>query len=382
MTSPVDAKALGKLRRIAPNLLAARQRPDDWQPRPLPEEICFKLTNRCDLRCRHCYHWGPQGYHHRLPRASGGRDLPLDIVAKLLAATRVLRANVFLWGGEPLLYRDWDGLVELLAADPRWTTICTNGTWIERRLPSLLGISGKLELSVSLDGFAAEHDALRGAGAFARTFAGIAALVRSKRAGSYAGEISVNCVVSDAMVDRLFDFVATLEAEGVEALYLSLPWFISAAAGHAMEGYLAAHLPELAGSPRPSWQSFGFTLSPGRVERLAQELARVRQASWRLKLRENPKLAPAELPAFFAGSCRPAQNKTRCLALRTRLDVFPNGDVVACKFFPEFVMGNLTRASLPEIWHGQAFQRLRETIAHAGVMPVCARCNLLYARGS
>ena len=35
--------------------------------------------------------------------------------------------GVYLWGGEPLLYRHWDELVSLLEADSRWTSICTNG---------------------------------------------------------------------------------------------------------------------------------------------------------------------------------------------------------------------------------------------------------------
>jgi MoaA/NifB/PqqE/SkfB family radical SAM enzyme len=72
------------------------------------------------------------------------------------------------WGGEPLLYRDWDGLVELLAEDPRWTAVCTNGTLIERRLDSLMKISRHLEVSVSLDGFETEHDSIRGKGSFQR----------------------------------------------------------------------------------------------------------------------------------------------------------------------------------------------------------------------
>jgi MoaA/NifB/PqqE/SkfB family radical SAM enzyme len=381
MATPVDAKAFGKLKRIAPNLLAAQRTPDDRRARPLPEELCFKLTNRCDLRCSHCYHWGAAGYHHRLPAVELQQDLSLPVIAQVLEATRGLRSNVFLWGGEPLLYRDWDGLVELLAADVRWTTICTNGTLVERRLDSLLRMSAQLELSISVDGFPAENDALRGAGAFARTIAGIRALVRCRRSGNYRGELSVNCVIGDAMVEKLDDFLRFLEAEGVETVYLSLPWYISDETSREMHAYLTTYFPELARGELPSWRSFGFKVAPDRVDALARALARVEQANWRLKVRGNPKVTAGELPEFLSGSSTPMQHKTQCLALRTRLDVFPNADVVACKFFPEFTVGNLQRASLPEIWHGPAFARLRETLARNGVMPVCAKCNLLYARG-
>ncbi len=143
MTSPsfrrLDRAAFEKLRRIAPNLLDLRRSDDaeSWAARPLPDEVAFKLTNRCDLRCEHCYQWNAKGYHHGA--ASG--DLPLAVIEKVLVATRAPKSNVYLWGGEPLVYREWDGLVDLLEREERWTSICTNGTQLQRRFDSLLRIS-------------------------------------------------------------------------------------------------------------------------------------------------------------------------------------------------------------------------------------------------
>ena len=382
MSSPIDREGFEKLRRIAPNQLAAQRAPDEWRARQRPEEVAFKLTNRCDLRCSHCYQWGDAGYHRSLLAPERGGDLPLPVIAKVLEATRALRSNVFLWGGEPLVYREWDGLVDLLAAHERWTSICTNGTLVERRLPSLLRISSRLEMSLSIDGLEADHDALRGAGSFARTVGGLRALARAQQAGDYHGEISVNCVMSDAMVPRLYELVATLEAEGAGTIYLSFPWFISEGAASKMDHYVAARLPHLSVPEQASWRSFTFRLDPDRLEQLRAELARVDAGQWRVKLRYNPALREDELRDFIMGSDRPAQGKTRCLAVRTRLDVFPNGDVVSCKFFPEFTVGNLRDASVDDVWHGERFDEVRRTVATCGLMPVCAKCNLLYTRGA
>jgi radical SAM protein with 4Fe4S-binding SPASM domain len=300
----------------------------------------------------------------------------------VLQATRPIGSNVFLWGGEPLVYRHWDELVDLLAAEQRWTSICTNGTLIERRLPSLLGISRGLEVSISIDGFEAEHDALRGAGSFARTLSGLRMLVAHKRGGTFHGEVSVNCVISAALIGRLHDLVAFFEVEAVETLYLSFPWFISDDTAAMMDGFMATRFPERARGPQASWHSYDFTIDRACIDRLSAELARIDAADWRLKLRYNPKLEASELEEFLAGSHRPAQNKTRCLALRTRVDVFPNGDVVSCKFFPEFSVGNLHDSPLAEVWHGESYNRVRATVAGCGLMPVCAKCNLLYTRGA
>ena len=79
---------------------------------PLPEEIAFKLTNRCDLRCSHCYQWSEDGYHRQLSAAEVKGDLDLGIIASVFEATRSKRSNVYLWGGEPLVYQHWDGLID------------------------------------------------------------------------------------------------------------------------------------------------------------------------------------------------------------------------------------------------------------------------------
>ena len=379
----MDRAAFEKLRRIAPNILEARRlsQDGDWHARPLPEEVAFKLTNRCDLRCTHCYQWNEVGYHHDLTSVDKHDDLDLHVIERVLQATRSLRANVYLWGGEPLLYRDWDGLVDLLCEDPRWTAVCTNGTLIERRLDSLLKISQHLEVSVSLDGFEAEHDSLRGKEAFRKTMQGIRLLVEMKKANSYRGEITINFVLSDGMVHRMFEFMEFLEQEGIDTVYVSFPWYISRETAAKMDRYYAEHFSWDGASTNHSWHSYRFKLDPGLIDTVNAEIARLDARKWKLKLRYNPRLDNNDMTPFVLGSGEPAQNKTSCQSIRTRMDIFPNGDVVSCKFFPEFRVGNLKEVELHEIWQGERFNQVRETVSRCGLMPVCAKCNLLYTRG-
>ncbi|MDO9031048.1 MAG: radical SAM protein, partial [Hydrogenophaga sp.] len=270
----LDEAAFEKMRRIAPNLLASQHaaREGRWQARTLPEEVAFKLTNRCDLRCSHCYQWNERGYHRQLAPSAKGGELDLAIVAKVLAATRERKSNVYLWGGEPLVYRDWDGLCDLLEADPRWTSICTNGTQIEKRLDSLIRISQQLEVSVSIDGFEAEHDAVRGKGAWSRTLAGLRALVAQKRAGAYRGEVTVNYLITGPMVGQSTRFIDFLEQEGIDTVYVSFPWFLSDAAHRRMDDYYARHFAWPAAFGRPSWYSYDFSLAPELLPTLARDL--------------------------------------------------------------------------------------------------------------
>jgi radical SAM protein with 4Fe4S-binding SPASM domain len=378
----IDFAAFEKLRRIAPNLLAAKQDDADWRARPLPEEVAFKLTNRCDLRCSHCYQWNASGYHHHLAPAERRADLDLEVVARVLDATRPVRSIVYLWGGEPLVYREWDGLIDLLASDPRWTSICTNGTLIETRLPSLLKLGRLLEVSLSLDGFASEHDAVRGTGSFARAWRGLQLLLEQRREHAFEGQLTVNFVVTEPMVARMGEFVAFLDHAGVDTVYVSFPWYLAAAAATRMDAYFAEHFDWNLGPGMASWHSYTFRLDPTNVDLLTEQIARIDSGDWRIKIRYNPRLEGDDLRPFIMGSDKPAQRKTRCHATRTRLDVFPNGDVVSCKFFPEFRVGNLHESDFAAIWQGARFDQVRETVARCGLMPACAKCNLLYTRGT
>lgn len=380
---PIDPAAFEKMRRIVPNLLADRRdgAEADWHARPLPEEVAFKLTNRCDLRCTHCYQWNADGYHHHLEPAERRADLDLALIARVLEQTRTVRSNVFLWGGEPLVYREWDGLMDLLAKERRWTSVCTNGTLIEKRLASLLALGRHLEMSISLDGFEAEHDAVRGAGSFARAWHGLELLLDRNGASGFAGQVTVNFVITDAMVPRLFDFVTFLDRAGIDTVYVSFPWFLAADGAARMDAYFDEHFGWPRGPGKASWHSYSFRLDPACIEEINAQIARIEATRWNVKVRFNPRLEGGDVRPFILGSDKPAQGKTRCRSTRSRIDVFPGGDVVSCKFFPEFRVGNLHESDFASIWHGERFDQVRETVARCGLMPACAKCNLLYTRG-
>jgi len=252
-------------------------------------------------------------------------------------------------------------------------------------LESLLSISDRLEMFIALDGFEAEHDALRGPLAWRRTMKGLRRLIEQRQAGNYRGEVTVNCVFQDSMVGKLFDFVGFLQDEGVDAIYLSYPWHISPQTATMMDDYLAAHLPDVAArTPRGSgsWHSYTFALNSGVTSDLRVDLGRIEDADWHTKVRYNPEIDDDSLEEFLAGSDRPANGQTRCLAINSRLDVLPSGEAITCKFFPELAVGDLMASELVDVWHGQSLQGLRTTVHQCGLMPVCSKCPMLYSRGA
>jgi cyclic pyranopterin phosphate synthase len=127
----------------------------DTLQRPL-RDLRISVTDRCNLRCTYC-----------MPREEFGRDHPFLPRAELLSFEEVARLaasfvalgveKIRLTGGEPLLRRNIEQLVEELAklntpaGKPVEVTMTTNGVLLAAKAQALKD-AGLARLAVSLDG--------------------------------------------------------------------------------------------------------------------------------------------------------------------------------------------------------------------------------------
>lgn len=382
-----DEKSFADLKRTA-QLRSLTRRGLEREPgfaTPLPYEISLQLTYKCNLRCTHCYQWNEQGFFRGYGPERQRTELDLAVIEKVLAETAEVRAKVFVWGGEPLVHSRFDEISRLFQRYPRTLNMCTNGLLLKSKLDSLLPLGADLNLLVSLDGLKKEHEALRGRGTFDRTIENVEALLALKRTGELRGEVSLSCMVSDAMVGRLYDFALWAEQLGVNSVYFQFPWYISDAVADAMDDLYATHFAWL--NPVPAkgaatWRSYTYRIDPANLPALERERARLASREWGVRLRFQPEVADGELGDFIRGTSRPAQGKRQCLAVSNRMEVHADGNVSSCKFFPEFVVGNLYETGVRELWQGERFRRVRELLHQTGLMPVCSKCILLYLNGA
>ncbi len=175
----------------------------------------------CNLTCAHCF--VPSGPDERRHDFMGREQVRALVRDGLALGVR----EVYFTGGEPFLHRELTAiLADTLAVAP--ATVLTNGTLFTRqRVRDLARLSARapysLEIRVSLDGYtAATHDALRGAGAFARTLEGLG---RLSRAG-LAPIVTATQLGEEDPLAYHQRFVDVLRAAGVERPRLKiLPLF-------------------------------------------------------------------------------------------------------------------------------------------------------------
>jgi radical SAM protein with 4Fe4S-binding SPASM domain len=129
------------------------------------------------------------------------------------------------------------------------------------------------------------------------------------------------------------------------------------------------------GAERPSL-SIQFMRTPDVVENLPAI-----RAFWKPWLGERDFIMTIE-DISFAGAMRDPQRAARrepCRWLWHYLVILWNGDVVTCAsdYDGERVMGNLREQSLLDVWHGHAYQQLREKHAQGryGEAGICHGCD-------
>jgi radical SAM protein with 4Fe4S-binding SPASM domain len=118
------------------------------------------LTDRCNLRCRHCYIGD-----------SLHQDLPYETIREILKEFEKIQGlRLLLSGGEPLLHPQFWKVNEVLRDYAFRSVLLSNGALITKDSAKRLRVH---EVQVSLDGMKKGHEAIRGKGTFEKTLSAI-----------------------------------------------------------------------------------------------------------------------------------------------------------------------------------------------------------------
>lgn len=164
----------------------------------------LKITDRCDLRCAHCF----------VSATAEGTDMSVASIARAIPRLKEARvANVTLTGGEPLVHPELPKILKRLVEGGFEVTVCTNAVSLSDELLCLVERLDHVSFNVSLDGITADsHGKFRG-----RRESFEATLENSRRlgrAGLLKGVLSTpNSLASGDEYDALFDLANDLGAD-------------------------------------------------------------------------------------------------------------------------------------------------------------------------
>lgn len=175
---------------------------------PGPKIVSWMTTNRCNLKCKHCYQDADEQLAGELS-TSEARDM-IDGIARA-------GFNIMIFsGGEPLLRDDIFELVAYAASKGLRPVFGTNGTLLTPEVAVKLKEAGASAMGISVDSLDREkHDAFRGMeNAFDLTMAGIEAC---KQAGL---RFQLHTTVVEWNKDEICDITDFAEKIGAIAHYI------------------------------------------------------------------------------------------------------------------------------------------------------------------
>ena len=290
----------------------------------------WHVTERCNLRCAHCYQ-----------TEYGGKELPLPQLLEILGqykellhrwrrevASRPVRGHITVSGGEPFVRRDFLDLLDVFHAHRREFSfaILTNGSLIDATLARRLRKLKPSFVQVSIEGTRATHDNIRGAGNFDKTVAAIKHLVRAR----------IRTLISftaNRQNYREFPEVARLGRQ----LRVARVWsdrLIPCGSGESMREQM---------------------LTPDETREFFQLM---RQADSELRQRwfNRTQVAMHRALQFLVRGGMPYQ----CTAGDSLITVQPNGDLYPCRRMP-IPVGNLLETPLAELYYdADLFRELRD----------------------
>ena len=293
----------------------------------MPAVVAWEVARECNLACGHCK--ADAGGTGRSER-SGRRELTTDEACTFIDELSTFHPLLILTGGEPLLRKDIDIVIEHAATSGVRAALATNGTLVNEKRAKKLRDAGLTIASISIDGADAQsHDSLRGvSGAYHDALNGAKAL---KEAGI---TVQINTTVTNANVASLPRIYDIVRESGASA------WHV-------------------------------FALVPtgrGRVTDLVSTSDYYETLKW---LDERDRNGALRIRPTCAPQYRLKERRKGCLAGLSYVFVTSSGTVQPCGYFPVPV-GDIRQTNLSEIWEtSPLLASLRDPSAFTGACKTC-----------
>jgi len=287
----------------------------------------WHITERCNLRCAHCYQ---EGY--------SGAELPFSGIVNILCqyldflkswkggARRF--GHITVSGGEPFVREDFFEILELFRSHKKEFSfsILTNGSLINREVAGRLSFLGPRFVQLSLEGTESTHDALRGKGSYAKALEAIRHL---KKEG-------LRVLISFTAHRANYREYGAVAAIG-RSLRVDRVW-----ADRLIPCGAGAHMRSEA-------------LTPDETRDFMEIMKRSCRRSIFAPFNRTEVSMQRALQFLFSG-----ERPYRCAAGDSLITVQSNGDLVPCRRMP-IAAGNLREAALADLYnHGEIFKRLRD----------------------
>jgi radical SAM protein with 4Fe4S-binding SPASM domain len=177
--------------------------------------VQFHLTERCNLKCRHCYQSGKVSEMDYREICRAIDNIKEAVQSWATEYDMETSPSFHFTGGEPLLRRELFQILDYARGAGFSIALMSNGTLIDNDKARRIKEARVSDVQISLDGLEDTHDSLRGKGNFQRTLEGVRNLV------SQGVDTNINLTVSRVNKGQADELVHLAEGLGVSAIAFS-----------------------------------------------------------------------------------------------------------------------------------------------------------------
>jgi MoaA/NifB/PqqE/SkfB family radical SAM enzyme len=340
-----------------------------------PSLISVNITNRCNLRCAMCMQpRGESGDDASDTLCAGGGELSPEQWCAIVDQAASARPAFYFSGGEPLLYKGIDTILERVKKNGSMAAIVTNGTALGHFAERLVAI-GIDNVTLSLDGPESVHDKIRGVeGTFQRALSGLRALSEARsHAGTLFPTLKINCVITPDSLPTLPETYAIAQELGVSEFNLQHPIFDTAenVALHnrVFTRSLGDDAPDVS---KHAGEFYPMPFSESDFEQLHDTIRRMEIST---KSGSSPKIMFFPIVPrknwhdYYLNLHAPFPN--RCSNPWTTMRLLADGTFEPCL---HYVVGNVSQTPIWNLWNAPRMQQFRRVLKNNGLFPACARC--------
>lgn len=282
-----------------------------------PIKIQWKITNKCNLKCKHCYLGKLDGF-----------ELPFEKANEI--ADTIINSNVMevtISGGECLTYKGIEEIIKRFLINGIKVNVFTNAVLLKNVLDRIdSGILNKnaLLFYVSVDGLKSSHEQIRGKNTFDKTIENI------KYAIEKGYPVVTNTVINKINYCDIMDMIVLLKQMGVKDVQLS-NLIVQGSADNSMKISLSEQmaLKEKINDLYKEHPEFGYIYYSE-----VPDSDGVRKVYSLSNGKKN-----------FIGN-----DNWKCTAGVARVTIDSNGKVYCCPFIKDSYLGNLNKENLSEVW--------------------------------
>ena len=195
---------------LSENLMAASEVPVNrgltLSPSPIPSlrYLELQITDRCNLRCQHCYIGD-----------SRHQGLPFERIEQVLKEFEDIQGlRLLLSGGEPLTHPQFWKINEVLKGYAFRSVLLSNGTLITKKVAQQLQVH---EVQISLDGMREGHESLRGKGTFKKALKAINHLQEANI------RVSIATMVHQRNLKEFDELASLIQSKNIEEWNVDVP---------------------------------------------------------------------------------------------------------------------------------------------------------------